>query len=369
MDHFDIKAREKERQFFRKMVNREFSTGQGRKNIIVKVTNKEVFFMSRCSKEPQRIDRDKIRSAIRHLFYKRTMTRVDLDKKFKCKFNSAALGLIRSMFIEIARIHKSCKNGLMRITLQSVRHFFSGAVRAPKDLMLAIHKGAKFFLISYAHVRHRKNWYLLFERMAKEHGIKLLIDSGAFTVHQAIQNGKDIEPIIVEEYSQFLEQFKDLIYGYFTLDVIGDPEASANNTAYMRAQGLNPIEVFHYGSSFDNLKEMVDQDQELIGIGGTVGMSEKQKRAFFKELFQLFPGQLLHILGCGSALILEFLFFSSDSTTWLMGRKFLFILTPKQTPAPKGWTGDDCVAHNAWFQSQFEFWYEGAIQMEMSFIA
>lgn len=366
MNHFSIKAAEKERSFFRNLQSREYLTGRGMKNVIVEVTSKEILFTTRRSKAPQRIERYKLRKAMTYLFFRRTITRQELAKLFKCRFNSALLGLIRAIFIDIARIHKGVKGGLMRITLLSVRHFFSGAVRSPKDLHLAIMNGARFFLVSYAHVRFRKKWHVRFEKWGVQFGIKLLIDSGAYTIDRAIRNGKDIPPLSVEEYAAFLERFHHIIYGCFTLDVIGDAEASRKNTEYLRARGLNPIEVFHYGSDWSELNRMVSADPEVIGIGGTVGLSEKKKRIYFKELFARFPGQLFHLLGCGSPLILEFPFFSSDSSTWLLGRKFKIILTPKQVKAPEGWSRDDCIGYNARMQSQYEDWNENNVIMMAS---
>lgn len=365
MNHFDIKSRQKERAFFRKLRTRQFQTGSGKRNEIVEVTNRHILFITRKSKAPQRICRRKLRKAMTLLYYRRTLTRRDLGALLKCNFNSALLGLLRLIFLDIARIHKAVKGGLMRITLLSVRHFFSGAVRAPRDLQLAIQNGARFFLISYAHVRHRPNWHIRFEELAKLYGIQLLIDSGAFTVHQAIEKGKAVAPITAAEYADFLERYKHLIYGFFTLDVIGDPIASRENTDFLRSRGLQPIEVFHFGTGWDELECMVASDQEIIAIGGTVGLSEKKKRCFFQELFARFPGQLFHLLGCGSPLILEFPFFSSDSSTWLLGRKFKIILTPKQVLAPDGWTGDDCIAHIVRFQSQYEDKYERGTHMQI----
>ncbi|MFS0841318.1 hypothetical protein [Paenibacillus sp. 1P03SA] len=368
MNHYAIKAAKKERAFFRKLHNREYLTGRGMKNVIVEVTRSEVLFLTKKSKAPQRIKRSMLRKAMTFLFYRRTVTRKELATMFKCKFNSAMLGLLRAIFINMSRIHKATKGGLMRITLKSVRHFFSGAVRSPKDLHLAVANGARFFLVSYAHVRFRKNWYAHFEKLAKLYGIKLLIDSGAYTVDQAIKKGKDVPLLLVEEYASFLDRFQHLIYGAFTLDVIGNADASRENTEYLRAKGFSPIEVFHYGSDWSELKKMVSADQEVIGIGGTVGLSEKKKREYFTELFDRFPGQLFHLLGCGSPLILEFPFFSSDSSTWLLGRKFKILTTPKQVKAPQGWNGDDCIAYNARFQSQYEEWNESASQIELALV-
>ena len=364
MDFYGIKARERERQFLKRAKNQFYLTGAGARNQIVSVDATSVYFLTRRSEVPQRISRHRLREAIRFLYFRRTVTRMDIEKRFKSCFSSAMLGLLRMLFIGIARIHKPCKGARMRLTLKSVRHVYSGAERAPKDLMLAIQNGARFFLISYAHVRDRPKWYKLFETAAVDYGIKLLIDSGAFTIHQARKKGQRVKPIRVEEYADFLERYRHLIYGHFNLDVIADPEASAANAAYLRDRGLEPIDVFHFGSSWDELGKMVSQDREVIGIGGTVGLPEKTKRTFFTELFDRFPGQLFHLLGCGSALITEFPFFSSDSSTWLLGRKFRFILTPKQVPAPANWSGDDCVAHNVRFQAQLEFLHE-AVQLEL----
>lgn len=368
MNHFDLKAVAKEKAFVRKLRYRAFLTGIGKRNEIVEVTPRYIRFTTAKSNMPQQLSRVKLRRAISSLLFRRTLTRNELASEFKCAFNSAMLGLLRAIFSGNARIHRCRKGGVLRITLRSVRHFFSGAVRAPRDMLLAIKNGARFFLISYAHVRFRKNWHCLFEQMAKQYGVQLLVDSGAFTVSQAIKNGRTTQPVDVEQYANFLSQFQDLIFGFFNLDVIGDPEASRKNGEYLRQRGFEPIEVFHYGSDWDVLGRMVSADQTLIGIGGTVGLSEGKKRTFLKEVFCRFPGQLFHLLGCGSPLILEFPIFSADSSTWLLGRKFLVIMTPKQVKAPAGWCAEDCIAHNVRLQSYYEDWESGALQTEMALI-
>lgn len=99
-------------------------------------------------------------------------------------------------------------------------------------------------------MRGKKNWDKIFRELSEKHGgIYVLLDSGAFSASQAIKEGKQIEPLRVEEYCDFIREYKDLLYGYIVLDNMNDPQETKLNFQYMKEQGLSPIPVFSKDSS------------------------------------------------------------------------------------------------------------------------
>lgn len=124
---------------------------------------------------------------------------------------------------------------------------------------------------------------------------RLLIDSGAYT---AASVGKTISR---EEYGEFLETWKGSIDHAVTLDVIGDPKATAANTRWLHNRGHKVLPVFTRGGSPAEFDAMV-RDCGYVCVGGGVGMppavvirrlSALQRRA--EEL-----GGGIHALGVGN---------------------------------------------------------------------
>ena len=60
----------------------------------------------------------------------------------------------------------------------------------------------------------------------------LLIDSGAFTAWKAN------ESISLDDYCRFIEKLPVTPWGYFQLDVVGDPDGTIRNYDEMRRRGF-----------------------------------------------------------------------------------------------------------------------------------
>lgn len=339
---YKIDARKAERAFIRKLQKKGgFTTTNGKANLFAGKDAKAILLKTEKSKKPLTVHRSKLRAAISYTFYSRTVTRKDLEQY--SRFSSALLGILIEVFERSARIHKTAK-GLLRLTLIGVRYFFAGVDRSVRDLEVAAANGAKFVLMTYAHIRTRKAWKKHVQRL----GLKIMLDSGAFTLWKAAQAGKTVDPINVEDYAAFIEENRELLYAWFNLDVIGDAEASKANAEYLKAQDLAPIEVWHIQNSLDDLQQLVDEDHAVIAIGGSVGTSEKQREAIFTKVFERFPEQNFHFLGGSSKLLYKFNWYSADSTGWLAGRKYGAILDRNgQRKAPEGMTGLEALAYNA----------------------
>lgn len=338
----EVKARTMLRTFIRQIVKKgRTTTANGKANLYAGHTRLALQLHADGSYRMIHLPYKRIRAAINLMYYARTITRRDLEPLASGK-ESALLGVLIEIFGTSAKIVRT-PTGFIRLTLKGIRYFFAGADRAVRDLEIAAANGAQFVLMSYAHLRSRSAWRGHVERL----GLKILLDSGAFTVWQAQQKGKSMELIHVSEYARFIQEHRLVLYGWFNLDVIGDAAASKQNAKYLADMGLQPVEVWHVGESMEDLAQMVREEHPVIAIGGSVGLSEKARAAIFSEIFEHFPEQNFHFLGGSSKLLQRFPWFSADSTGWLAGRRYGGLIdSTGQHRAPAGMDGVEAMAAN-----------------------
>lgn len=157
---------------------------------------------------------------------------------------------------------------------------------------------------------------------------RLFLDCGAYT---AWTKGVTID---IQKYCDYLKENLDGCTEYPQLDVKGDFQKTKDNLAYMEAQGLHPMPVFHMTNMpIEYFKELVDKGYKRIAIGAVAG--EKGTRSVMNELkFQTIFNYIidrntkqvkvkLHAFGVtGLATLLKYPFWSADSTSWLGGAKF-----------------------------------------------
>lgn len=333
MNFFDIKAIQTERLFLKKATSdMEYKTGTGKLNYFVSASSRSIKIRTQASASIQSISREKLRKAISYLFYKKTATRRELEKY--SNMNSSLLGLLQRILIGVAKITKTAK-GLLRITIKGVRFFFSGLDRATiDDLNAVVQNGGKYILCSYFYLREQNNKRLL--EYIKKYDLQLLLDSGEFSAFKAKKKGKRIKPIKLKDYAKFITTFKDYIFGYFNMDVTGNPQKSkANYDKLKKLTGIPPIPIWHCDvedwskSNWQSLDELVAEDHGIIGIGATVHMGlkagprnmTKVKDLLFQEIFTRHPLQNFHWLGGSSKIMFKYPLFSSDSSGYLQGRK------------------------------------------------
>lgn len=140
-------------------------------------------------------------------------------------------------------------------------------------------------------------------------GIDVLLDSGAFT---AWQKG---ETIRLDDYCAALDALPFTPWRYFTLDVVGDHQATAANYAQMRARGYAPVPIFTRGSPYAELDEYAGTS-DLIGLGGLAG-KQGNRYAYLKAMWPHTAGKQMHILGVTSPDWIKHLRpYSCDSSTW-----------------------------------------------------
>jgi len=337
---FEKMAARRMKNWFRK--NSVFRTGRGAVNHIVEHDSRRVYFKSSKGKMVNTIELIKLKAAIRDLFARRTLARKQLE--VYSNFSSALLGLLTSMFKGMAKLTSGAKG--FRLTVIGVRFFFSGCDRAVKDMEIAKASGAEYVLMSYYYLRddRKGNWRKHVQRL----GLKVMLDSGAFTVWKRREAGKDVPEIDVRDYAAFVLQHQDVLHSFITLDVVGDDAATEANDAYLRSLGLCPVPVHPAVGDLQELGKLVEADHDFIAIGATVGMIEAAKRTLFEQIFGAFPEGRFHWLGGSSSLIVDFPWFSADSSTWLSGRKYGKLLNEKfkTTKAPLLMDGFAALAHN-----------------------
>ncbi len=164
-------------------------------------------------------------------------------------------------------------------------------------------------LVSYSYMSQNIVNYLL-----QHKNIKFLLDSGAFT---AWKQGTEIT---VDQYCKFIEDLPVKPWRYFSLDVIGDPEASLRNYEIMRSRGLTPVPIFTRG---ENL-EMVDryyETSDLLAVGGLVGT--KNNRGFVKGIMERIGDRKVHWLGYNQRdFVAHYRPYMCDSSSWAAAVRF-----------------------------------------------
>jgi hypothetical protein len=330
MKEITLNARQLERKFLRYLTrNQAFLTVTGKENQFITVNKSFLILQSAVNQKPWSISRKKLRQSIYYTFNKRPVIRKDLEKF--SRFSSSMLGILFKVFEGMVYI-KRLSNGLLRLTIKGVRVFFSGLERDPSIRQMVKEEGGRHLLLNYYYIRNNRFWIDILDEFS------VVIDSGAFTVFKQGLKDKSEEPslfdvedipmITVEEYAAFIKRYQahPQIIGFFNLDVIGDPVETKNN--YMKLKELVPnatiFPVWQFDDSMDSLEQLTKEEHEVIAIGGTVpylSSRKKEVRRKFEIIFKRFPLSNFHFLGGANEFLIDFPFFSSDTTAYLNARK------------------------------------------------
>lgn len=348
---FTMKAVQKERAFFRKFGKEgyTFLTVKGKRpNIIQKVTSDFIYITTEKSKRPNRIPRASLRRAIAFLFYRRVTTLKALIKINS--FSSALAGLIKTIMVDICKVSET-KTGGVRLSMRGLRYIFSGVSKSKDDVRIVKQNGGTFILLNFVNLRSdlTDSWKLNLQQLGFDYKC-VILDPGAKTIVEAAQKGKFIKPIDLESYAEFCIRHSDSIYQFLTLDIIGDPETTRRNTLYLeRVVGRKPVPIFHVQSSLDVLEEMVEEDHDVIAIGGSVLVSRRKRAEVFAEIFRRFGDRAnFHALGLGTTrLLMQYPWFSADASSWLNGRIFRTLTSlVGDVKAPTGMTSEEALGFN-----------------------
>lgn len=159
------------------------------------------------------------------------------------------------------------------------------------------------------------------------------LDSGAFSFFQAGSDGTKV----LDEYIAYL--LRTGHQRYASMDVIGGgPEASWVNEQKMRAAGLDPISIVHFGEPYQTIDRYLDAGITYIALGGYAsgGVSIELARTWIDAIFSRIrdwmrrtgsPMPRIHGLGMtNEQMLLAYPFYSVDSTVWLIARRYGEIL-------------------------------------------
>lgn len=153
-------------------------------------------------------------------------------------------------------------------------------------------------------------------RFCKELGYcpEILLDSGAYSAHN---KGKNVNLLDYREYIKANERY---LSGYISLDVIGDPGTTWILYYAMRAMGLRPVPVVHYGEDLDAVKDYMAAGGRRVALGDTVRIKDKKEVSrWCAEIKLLYPDAQLHLLGsCSTFLTQNGALAGCDSSTWYL---------------------------------------------------
>lgn len=176
------------------------------------------------------------------------------------------------------------------------------------------------YLISYSELRQRPLEKTI--PISVRPTMRLMIDSGAFTAY------KFGTVVKLESYAQWLEDFipvLGMVDSYSNLDVIRNPRVTARNQRVMEALGLRPFPVWHAGSPYSVLEQLVEQ-YPYVAIGGTASShtSTLTHLKLMERCFKTANGRsVFHLFGQARwGVLKEFPFYSADSTTWKQHVRF-----------------------------------------------
>lgn len=144
--------------------------------------------------------------------------------------------------------------------------------------------------------------------------IRFLLDSGAFT---AWKSGKEIN---VDDYCKFIESLPFKPWRYFTLDVIGNPEASLKNYEIMLSRGFKPVPIFTRGEDISMIDKYYETS-DVVGIGGLV--RTKGNKGFVKGIMNKVGARKVHWLGFTSSDFVNYYKpYMCDCSSWSYSTRF-----------------------------------------------
>ncbi|UAL49813.1 hypothetical protein K7887_22095 (plasmid) [Sutcliffiella horikoshii] len=333
---FEQKARQIERIFLRR-VNKQniIFTAKGKTNYIIAVRDDKYSVCTEIGNTPFTISRKAIRKAINYFIDCKTITRRSLEKY--SNFTSSLLGILIEIFKGKVML-RELESKEIRLSLLGTRLFASGLEKDPNIRELYKKLGGKHLLLNYFHIRGNKHWKKILDE-----NFHVIIDSGAFSVYRAKQKmitrmekdnqlslfqHDDVEMISLEEYASFInKEYQDnRIKAFINLDVIGDPVQTQRN--FKRLNELCPSAtiwpVWQINDSLENIETLVDEEHEVICIGGLIPLMLKDKKVAERVLSQVlgsFPTVNFHCLGLANRWLWNMMPFSVDTTAYLNARK------------------------------------------------
>lgn len=155
------------------------------------------------------------------------------------------------------------------------------------------------------------------EILASRPEVRLLLDSGAFTVWKS---GK---PYPIDDYVRFVRELPMKPWRYFTLDEIGNPQGTLKNYERLRAEGLTPVPIFTRGDDIKMLDHYFETS-DVVGIGGLVGT--RGNKGFVRGIMEHTKGRNVHWLGFTQRdFVGAYKPYSCDTSSCSAGYRFGFV--------------------------------------------
>lgn len=159
----------------------------------------------------------------------------------------------------------------------------------------------------------------LFKKYFTEPYPDVFADSGGFS---AETQGVHIDR---QDYAAWVRRWQHLFCVYANLDVIGDPAATATNQKWLEDAGLTPLPVFHTGSDWQHLDNLIEQ-YPYVALGGMVPYMRYPAKImpWLVQVFKRAQGKtVFHGFGATSwRVVCAFPWYSVDSSSWGAGFRF-----------------------------------------------
>jgi hypothetical protein len=156
-----------------------------------------------------------------------------------------------------------------------------------------------------------------FRTFVEHPDIEVLLDCGAFT---ALNAGEEID---LEDYMAFLDKWKDKLFGYLALDVLGNPEATDANLNIMLKRGFKPVPVHVRGDDQARMDYLFTLS-DFVACGGLRRPHRAQADLPYVRQKMLWArGRDVHWLGFTTPRVVKaFTPYSCDASSWTMGGRF-----------------------------------------------
>jgi hypothetical protein len=176
-------------------------------------------------------------------------------------------------------------------------------------------------LVSFYYINQQKNF-----NMADFEGMRVFVDSGGFTFRTK-HKVDSVPESYIREYGEWIKENEDYIFAYANVDVLDVDESKKNMKILENEYGLSPLPVWHYGESYDILKEYCET-YDYVCLGGFAGSGadrsvlEQRIVNTLRKARSYNEGVKLHVFGyTANFRKISTMAYSCDSTGWI-GSKY-----------------------------------------------
>ena len=190
-------------------------------------------------------------------------------------------------------------------------------------------------LISYAYMYKQDKLLDYVKELTSKGIVNLMIDSGAFTKHNAKMSMRHVN---VRDYCLFLQEWQHYCEKYVMLDVVGNAIQSKINYQTMLDCGLNPMFVATmFDKDYDGIRNAVKRNADICVAGGVTTKSDWMTKRF-QDIYRQTNGKArMHGLGYFTfPKMLQLNLRSVDASSWKtsaarFGQTIFFSLEEKRT--------------------------------------